>query len=155
MSAGTPDIYERDGRRFVPAGMGTIGWGVYPLYKEVDFSGNVIDSFPKPLEWIFPDPAVVAEQKRREEEERQRLERGRDFPVEGMSAEHGANGDLCVWPTDGDGDESANLQLAPCNFCRETKPTLSLCDDCREAYVCRDCLGKMFDVFEAKEAVTA
>ena len=151
MSAGTPDMYERDGRRFAPAGIGTIGWGIYPLYQEVDFEGNVIDDFPKPLEWIFPDPAVVAEQAAREEKERLYLEQcALDFPVEGMSAEHGANDDMHVWPTDGDRDESASFQLSPCNFCRETKPTLSLCDDCRTAYVCQDCLGKMFDAFVAQ-----
>lgn len=156
MSAGTPDIYERDGRRFAPAGMGTIGWGIYPLYREIDFNGNVIDDFPRPLEWIFPDPAVVAEQKRREEEERQRLERARDFPVEGMSGEFDDSGYLAVWPTS-EGDELyVALSVNKCDFCTAEKETVSIAtSDYGSLNVCRGCLGNMFYALETKEAVKA
>lgn len=157
MSAGTPDIYERDGRRFVESGIGTIGWGIYTLYKEVDFNGNVIDSFPKPLEWIFPDPAKVAAQKQREDERRQFLERcARDFPIEGMSGNF-VDGGLGVWPTNRKDDElCVEFSVDKCDFCMSEKPTVSIAtSDYGSLNVCRGCLGNMFYAFETKEAVKA
>lgn len=151
-SGGSPNVYEREGRRFVESGIGTIGFGIYQLYQEVDFAGNVIDSFPKPMEWIFPDPAVVAEQKRREEERRQRLERAREFPVHGASGEFTVKGEMRVWCT-GANDDYEYLEFAvyECEFCGQDSPSLYLSDGNMNIHVCRDCLTKMFDAFEAHE----
>lgn len=151
--SGSADIYERDGRRFIESGIGTIGWNVYQLYREVDFDGNVIESSPKPLEWIFPDPVAVAEQKKREEAERQRLERAaRDFPVEGMSGEYDGEGGMKVWRSPiGD---AFFFETRQCVLCDQETQCLYIEDDWVAHGVCRACLSKMFDAFEA-HGVTA
>lgn len=147
-TGGSPTYYERDGRRFVEAGIGTIGWGVYTLWHEVDADGNVISQFPLPLVYIFPDPAKVAAQKAREEAERQRLEHAAQFPVEGVSGEWG-QGLLHVWPTNHDEDDSAVLSIDSCDFCSTKTKVIAIVAGYDSLDICRDCLGKIFDAFEA------
>jgi len=151
---GSP-VYEREGRRFVQAGIGTIGWGVYPLWNEIDFDGNAIGDSHMPEQWIFPDPAVIAAQVQADEEERARLELAAQFPVEGMSGVFYHNTGLTIWPASkGDDDElTVALGSATCDFCGERTCTVTIpTDDYGSLEVCRDCLGKMFDAFEEHEA---
>jgi hypothetical protein len=146
---GSP-VYEREGRRFVEAGIGTIGWQVYQLYNEIDIDGNPTgENYPQPMDWMFFDPAAVAALQKLLEEHRQRLERASKFPVEGMSGEFSDDGlkALYIWPTDEDADETMHLWVDKCVFCTGEKPVVSVVAGYDSFDVCRDCLGKMFDAF--------
>jgi hypothetical protein len=37
-----PEVVERNGRKYVSIGIGTVGWNVIELYREVDDSGNFV-----------------------------------------------------------------------------------------------------------------
>lgn len=147
-TGGSP-IYERDGRHFVNAGIGTAGWGVFDCWREVDFSGAPIGDGSWPEHWLFPDPAKVAAQKEREEAERQRLEKASLFPLDGISGEYHQDS-LTIWPSNGESDEALTFRPNTCTFCGEMGLVLWVSDDCSERSICRDCLGRIFDVFEAR-----
>lgn len=153
-NAGGSPVYEREGRYFVEVGIGTIGWGVYPMWREIDFDGKPIgiNSFPMPEMWIFPDPAVVAAEKAKEEAKRQWLDKAKEFPVEGMLGNYDKYGDLCVWPANDDGDEHVRIATGQCAFCLKETPIASVSANYYEDEidVCRECLDKMFDVFNKK-----
>lgn len=144
---GSPDIYERDGRRFKTAGIGTAGWHVEMFYHEIDTDGEMMSEYAMPLGDFFPDPAVVAAQQARQEAERQRIERAAEFPIEGISGEW--DDGLTAWRTDGDESEYAYIKERQCHFCESRAACVSVaCDYDDRVPVCRDCLGKIFDVFE-------
>lgn len=148
-TGGSPSYYERDGRRFVASGIGTIGWGVYTMYREVDIEGNVIDRFSRPLEWIFPDPAATAEEQRKEAERQSYLNQcALDFPVEGMSGAFNDNS-MEVWRTPS--GDALQFEIRACAFCDKETQCLYMENDWVAHGVCRTCLGKMFDAFETHE----
>ena len=158
-ASGSPDVYgldpignpvyvEREGRKFKAAGIGTSDM-IYSFYHEIDDSGNVISESALPMQWWFPDPAKVESERQRAEKERQRIERAASFPVEGMSGIFGSG--LAVWPTDGDEHESLGFSVAECRYCGKNAPSLYVSDDYMDTRICRECLSKIFDVFEQHE----
>lgn len=136
---GSPDMYAGNDEERTPHRDGTAFFSSHIEYKLLFDRASVTD-----------EEMQEYRQRREAEEkaERQRLARAAQFPVEGLSGEWEHS--LTVWRTDGYEHDRVAFQHDDCGLCGRGAACVTGAygyDDYMP--VCRGCLNKIFDVFEA------